>query len=344
MITTSSATQSLDALTPAALHALEVACARRGHDTAGAVVLQNGFNQVLRLPHAAGGRGVIAKLHRPGTRREAAERQAAVASWVLEHRVPTARPLGRPTAVRGLMVSFTEDLGPGRQADPDELAVLLHLLHDLPLPDGMPAYAPTARLLRRLAAVPASVMTPAARSEVRLRLEEVERRWWTAEPLTRRHLIHGDVGPANTLVDRRGVPHLIDWETAAAGPPALDLGACATRRDHYNANPRDYQRICAGYGTDITDDDCTYQVLATRAACSGVIVAAELAASRPEWRPQYLLRLACLSALGDPGCPYPWTWQGGSQLVAPEPQHRPPADASAQVLAQLADQPAPLSA
>ncbi|GAA1162083.1 uncharacterized protein YeaO (DUF488 family) [Kitasatospora gansuensis] len=311
------AAQPLDALTLQARYALDVTCARRGHDTTRATVLQNGFNQVVRLPHAADGQGVVAKIHKPGTRREAVDRQVLAASWALAHRVPTARPLGRPTAVGGLLVSFTEDLGPGRPADPEERAVLLALLHAAPIPDRWPDYVPAARLLRRLAGVPSTVVPDSARREVRQRLEEVGRRWEKSDLLTRRHLIHGDAGAANTVVDRFGIPHLVDWETAAAGPPAVDLAAAACLRDHFGHDPREYRRFAAEYGTDITRHPDIYHVLAVRAACAGVIVAAEAAITRPQWQPEYLRRLACLSGLDTSGSSYPWSWRPGSQITAP---------------------------
>ncbi|WP_327073217.1 hypothetical protein OG196_14315 [Kitasatospora purpeofusca] len=304
-------------------HVLEAAAARMRFDTTGATLLTPG---VFRLPAADDGAGAVAKIHRLGTTREAALRQATVASWVLEHDIPTARPLGRPTSVRGQMVSFTRDLGPGRPADPEERAALLALLHALPAPTGLPLpeTAPTASLQRRLDALPATVVNGDARKEVWTCLQMVERLWNHLEPLTRRRLVHGNTDPSHTVVGRDGIPNLINWTAAAIGPPGLDLASEAFRRDGFGADPRDYERFHAEYGHDITQDDTgrTYAVLAARAAAAGVITAAEHAVHDPQWRPEYLLRLSCLSALGDPARPYPWTWRAGSQLTVP-PQ--PPA-------------------
>ncbi|MFJ9523131.1 phosphotransferase family protein [Kitasatospora sp. NPDC101801] len=313
-----------DELAATVRHALEVAASRRQFDTTGATPITVG---VVRLPAAADGAGVIAKIHRTGTNREAALLEAAVASWVLEHGIPTARPLGLPTAVRSQMVSFSEDLGPGGTADPEERAVLLALLHALPTPTGLrlPQVAPAARLLRRLKALPVTVMNGAARREVWLHLQEVERLWKRREPLTRRRLIHGDINASNTVVGRDGIPRLINWRAAAVGPPGLDLATEAVRRDFFNADPRDYARFHTEYGHDITRDDTgrTYAVLAARAAAEGVITAAELAVHDPKWRPEYLLRLACLSGQGTPGFVYPWLWRTGSQLAPPPPPPGP---------------------
>ncbi|MFI5527050.1 phosphotransferase [Kitasatospora sp. NPDC051853] len=303
-------------LDPTVLHVLEVAAERSRFNTAGATAITP---TVFRLPAANGPSGVIAKIHPPGTAREALLRQTRIATWAADNHVPTARPIGRPTSVHGTLVTFTHDIGPGRHTDPEERAALLALLHALPAPTtlGLPDVAPTARLLRRLEAVRPSMVTDSAFRQLWIHLQQVERLWRHSEPLTRRRVVHGDLDPSNTVVGRDGIPHLINWHAAAVGPPALDLAAEAFRRDAFGSDPREYERFHAEYGHDVTKDDTgrTYETLAARAAAEGVITAAEHVTRDRWWLPEYLERLACLVGQGSPEFTYPWGWQASPRLT-----------------------------
>ncbi|MEE1785642.1 phosphotransferase [Streptomyces sp. SP17BM10] len=112
-----------------------------------------------------------------------------------------------------------------------ELAVMRHLArHGYPVPAASPGAAPGELVLERLAgptmrdALVAGELAPEAAGELLagllLRLHAVPPRPG-GDPAHR--ILHLDLHPENVLMTPRG-PVVIDWATAAGGPPALDTG------------------------------------------------------------------------------------------------------------------------
>ncbi|MFF3112985.1 phosphotransferase [Kitasatospora sp. NPDC057904] len=112
-----------------------------------------------------------------------------------------------------------------------ELAVMRHLAeHGYPVPGASPGAAPGELVLERLTgptmrdALVAGELAPGAAGELLAgllrRLHAVPARTGT-DPAHR--ILHLDLHPENVLMTPRG-PVVIDWATAAEGPPALDTG------------------------------------------------------------------------------------------------------------------------
>jgi len=92
-------------------------------------------------------------------------------------------------------------------------AAVLVAIHAVPLDPGLPRYAPYRK--DRLAS-PARTTRPDLWEEVGAILEG-------PLPAHRDTFIHRDYHPGNVLTDGVGVTGVVDWATAACGPPGIDL-------------------------------------------------------------------------------------------------------------------------
>ncbi|MFJ6140721.1 phosphotransferase enzyme family protein [Kitasatospora sp. NPDC092286] len=286
--------------------ALEAAATTYGLPTAGARILQDGLNLVVRLPDA----GLVAKVYRPGTTLAAAVRLSRLADWLRANDVLVPAPHRLPLFTEGrLVVSFMEDLGSAGAINPQQFAALLRHLHTLTPPPafGLPAYAPADSLAARLRALPGT--TPASRQDLEqllTRLAEVARRWLEVDWPGGTGLLHGDAGYSNTVLSPAG-PALIDWDYASIGPVCVDLALEAWHTEAFDTPVARYRSLARAYGLDITRHDGAdaYALLRSVLAITGVIVFLEAAADDPRWAGTAAHRLACV--LGDE--PLPWHWR-----------------------------------
>ncbi|MER5863540.1 aminoglycoside phosphotransferase family protein [Kitasatospora sp. NPDC002040] len=303
-------------MTPAVLTALEAASASRGFDTRGAHLFQQNLNWVVRMPNAAPGGSVIAKIHTPGTEQAAVIRQVLTAEWLDDNGILTTRPAGtrRPIQVGAHLVTFTHDLGVGMggPVPPEELGRLLARLHALTVPDhlGLPRLDPAADLLARIRKLPDHVLDPDDRhwltSHLQAAGELFESTDWPGEPV----VLHGDLANQNLLRTRAGLA-LLDLEYVAVGWALHDLAFRAWIRDGFSDAPRRYDRFCAAYGTDVTTvhGGRPYaQVLAPLRAAVGVVIALEASLRALDWAEEAAYRLMCLRNQEDPRFAYPWRW------------------------------------
>ncbi|MEU5383238.1 phosphotransferase family protein [Kitasatospora cineracea] len=273
------------------------------------------MNHVYRLPHS----GTIAKVHRPGTTARAAHRQNRVALWLLRSGIPAPRPAGRstePLAVGPLLVTFADDLGTGPAASPAHLAELLHALHGLDVPHDLdlPVWDPFPELARRISALMPTSLSSEHRTLLRVAFDDTRDRWAAAAWPAHQHVVHGDVGWANTIVTATG-PALLDFEQVAVGYPLVDLAAIAWQRDGFGASSADYEEFAAAYGLDVVrhDEGRTYGVIAMWSALIGCVTALEVAETLPFWQEEAALRLD--TVLRDPQPRYPWNWNLGKAVA-----------------------------
>nr|BEK65711.1 aminoglycoside phosphotransferase family protein [Kitasatospora purpeofusca] len=291
----------------------------QGLDPSGAVLIKEGANHVYRLPAA----GAIAKVHQPGTTVGAARRQNRAALWLLRNDIAAARPTGRytdPEQIGPLVITFADDLGTGPAATSAELGGLLRALHDLDVPNelDLPVFEPFTALARRIAALPPTALTRQQRLRLRLFLDATRDRWNTVSWPVRPCVIHGDVGPSNTILTALGQPALIDLENIAIGPALWDLAAPALRRDLYGDPPAQYEEFSAAYGADVTrhDNGRTYRTLTALYALTSCLTAVEAAQVHGgHWPAEAERRLS--TVLTDPLPAPPWAWT----LPSVDPEH-----------------------
>ncbi|MFJ5122346.1 phosphotransferase [Kitasatospora sp. NPDC088548] len=225
----------------------------QGLDPSGAALLQAGHHHVYRLPAA----GAVAKVHQPGTTFAVARRQNRAAFWLRRNGILAPRPTGRdtyPVQVNGMVVTFADDLGTGPTASPTQLAELLRTLHDLAVPHdlALPTFDPFPALAARIAILPPDIISAQQRLRLRATLSGIRDLWREAAWQAQSCVIHGDVGPANSIVTPAGEAALLDGEHMSVGPALWDLAAMAWRRDLYGADPAEYEEFCTAYGTDAT--------------------------------------------------------------------------------------------
>ncbi|MFJ1936791.1 aminoglycoside phosphotransferase family protein [Kitasatospora sp. NPDC088160] len=309
-------------LTSRARTALRQAAAAAGFNLEGARTLQLHRNWVVRLPHAAPGRPVVAKVHEPRPTPTAVHREVQVAAWLHRSGVLTARPVvERPTATEtGLLVTFTEDLGDGPPASFKGLGRLLAELHALPLPShiALPALDVTGTLLSRISRLPEDVLAPADVHWLSIHVSAAGEQWKNT-PCGGDVVLHGDLNVLNSIVTPAG-PALIDFETVSRGPAAYDLAFEAWRRDGFGEDPAGYARFCHAYGADVTTDrqGAPYKVLARLRAATGAVIALEAAVHDPAWRPEAARRLNCVRTLNSNPARHPWNWSTDPTVPAAE--------------------------
>ncbi|MFJ6769374.1 phosphotransferase enzyme family protein [Kitasatospora sp. NPDC091257] len=299
-------------VTSRARAALRQAAAAAGFNPEGARTLQYHRNWVVRLPHAAPGCPVVAKIHEPRSTLTAVRREVEVAAWLHRSGVRTARPVvERPTETEaGLLVSFTDDLGDGGPASSEDLGRLLANLHKLPLPSRivLPDLDVTGNLLSRISRLPESVLAPADRHRLSTHVSAAGEQWQNT-PCGNDVVLHGDLNTLNSVTSSTG-PALIDFENVAKGPAAYDLAFQAWRRDGFGENPAEYASFCRAYGTDVTIDrqGAPYKVLARLRAAAGTLIALEAAVHDPVWRPEAERRLNCVRTQNTNPARHPWNW------------------------------------
>ncbi|MFJ1936600.1 phosphotransferase [Kitasatospora sp. NPDC088160] len=294
----------------------------QGLDPTGAQPLQPEHDHVYRLPHA----GAVAKVHGPSTSRRDALRQRRAARWLRSKGIATPRPAGihvNPiqcdSPLGPLQVTFADDLG-DTPTTPGQLGALLRKLHSLDSPDfELPVFDPFKRVADRIEALPAAVLPSRERTRLHRFLATARTAWQALEWPDHGGLLHGDVGPATSILAPSGAPTLIDLETLSVGGPCLwDAAAISWRRDVFGAPSREHAEFTAEYGIDASryDGGRPYEVMSRIFALRGYLTAAEYALTEPDRQSQADLRH---SSVADPLPPFPWNWSLDSRLPEPKP-------------------------
>ncbi|CAM5327862.1 Aminoglycoside phosphotransferase family protein OS=Streptomyces tendae OX=1932 GN=GUR47_31550 PE=4 SV=1 [Streptomyces tendae] len=262
--------------------------------TSRARLLALGENAVF----AAGGLAV--KVGRDAELLERARRELAVALWLEEAGVPAVRA-AEPTAlfVDGHPVTVWRRLPePVRPTEPRDVAALLRLVHELPLPSSFEL--PPRELLggvERWLRLAGDVIDPADAAYLRERRDGFAAAAAALTPHLPPGPIHGDALPRNVHVGPDG-PVLIDLETFSADLREHDLVVMALSRDRYGLPAEAYDAFTATYGWDVREWDGCAVLRGARetASCAWV---AQHAPSNPKALAEFERRVASLRD-GDP--------------------------------------------
>ncbi|MGC0385794.1 phosphotransferase enzyme family protein [Streptomyces sp. SAI-129] len=229
-----------------------------------------------------------------------ARRELAVALWLEEAGVPAVRA-AEPTAlsVDGHPVTVWRRLPePVRPTEPRDVAALLRLVHELPLPSSFEL--PPRELLggvERWLRLAGDVIDPADAAYLRERRDGFAAAAAALTPHLAPGPIHGDALPRNVHVGPDG-PVLIDLETFSADLREHDLVVMALSRDRYGLPAEAYDAFTATYGWDVREWDGCAVLRGARetASCAWV---AQHAPSNPKALAEFERRVASLRD-GDP--------------------------------------------
>ncbi|PPS83270.1 phosphotransferase enzyme family protein [Streptomyces sp. MH60] len=247
---------------------------------------------------AAGGLAV--KVGRDAELLGRARRELAVALWLEEAGVPAVRA-AEPTAlsVDGHPVTVWRRLPePVRPTEPRDVAALLRLVHELPLPSSFEL--PPRELLggvERWLRLAGDVIDPEDAAFLRARRDGFAAAAAALTPHLTPGPIHGDALPRNVHVGPDG-PVLIDLETFSADLREHDLVVMALSRDRYGLPAEAYDAFTATYGWDVREWDGCAVLRGARetASCAWV---AQHAPSNPKALAEFERRVASLRD-GDP--------------------------------------------
>ncbi|MFC8853633.1 phosphotransferase enzyme family protein [Streptomyces sp. NPDC057144] len=229
-----------------------------------------------------------------------ARRELAVALWLAEAGVPAVRA-AEPAAliVDGHPVTVWHRLpDPVRPTEPRDVAALLRLVHELPLPSSFEL--PPRELLggvERWLRLAGDVIDPADAAYLRERRDGFASAAAALTPHLTPGPIHGDALPRNVHVGPDG-PVLIDLETFSADLREHDLVVMALSRDRYGLPAEDHDAFTATYGWDVREWDGCAVLRGARetASCAWV---AQHAPSNPKALAEFERRVASLRD-GDP--------------------------------------------
>ncbi|MGW4955146.1 phosphotransferase enzyme family protein [Streptomyces parvulus] len=229
-----------------------------------------------------------------------ARREVAVARWLEEAGVPAVRA-ARESAlfVDGHPVTVWRRLPePVRPTEPRDVAVLLRLVHELPLPSSF-ALPPRELLggLERWLRLAGDVIDPADAAYLRERRDGFAAAAAALSPHLTPGPIHGDALPRNVHVGPDG-PVLVDLETFSADLREHDLVVLALSRDRYGLPAEAYDAFTRTYGWDVREWDGCAVLRGARetASCAWV---AQHAPSNPKALAEFERRVASLRD-GDP--------------------------------------------
>jgi aminoglycoside phosphotransferase (APT) family kinase protein len=195
---------------------------------------------------------------RVGAATAPAEVAHRMATWLLEHEIPTVPPrVGLTADVDGLAVTGWTFVRETRQAiDWFAVGEAVRRVHALPLdeaPTGYPIPEPSVFPWWQFDEMLADLggdLDGAARDGLRNAIER--HRGWQERIRVRPVLCHGDVHPGNVMTSGRG-PLLIDWDLMCSADPAWDHAMLSVAADRWGGDPRAYERFAAGYGAPPID-------------------------------------------------------------------------------------------
>ncbi|MER7232936.1 aminoglycoside phosphotransferase family protein [Streptomyces olivaceus] len=237
---------------------------------------------------------LVVKVGRDAELLERARRELAVAVWLAEAGVPAVRAAD-PTAlsVDGHPVTVWRRLpDPVRPAEPRDVAALLRLVHELPLPSFE---LPPRELLggvERWLRLAGDVIAPADAAYLRERRDGFASAAAALTPHLAPGPIHGDALPRNVHVGPDG-PVLVDLETFSADLREHDLVVLALSRDRYGLPAEAYDAFTATYGWDVREWDGCAVLRGARetASCAWV---AQHAPGNPRALAEFRRRVASL--------------------------------------------------
>jgi aminoglycoside phosphotransferase len=232
-----------------ARRALVAAGAQAGVPVDDVRLLRLGENAVFRV-----GADVVARVARPHADERELRRLVEVARWLERKHLPAVRVLdvGQPVHADGLLVTFWASLGDDAPyGTAPDLARLLRRLHQLHSPKGLPLpqLDVFGRAERRLGTVP---IDEADRGFLRARLAHLRDAFDDLVFELPVGHVHGDASVGNVLLDRAGVPTLIDLDGFAIGPREWDLVLTAAFYERFGWHTEaEYAAFVDAYGVDV---------------------------------------------------------------------------------------------
>jgi len=271
---------------------LRRACARLGVDHRGATLLRFTNNAVYSLAHDP----VVVRIVGSQALRHRAGKVVRVARYLAEHGVPAVRlfdGVDQPLSVDGYAVTVWHHVHPVRRtATPAELASLLRLVHSLPPPDDVPAWAPLDDVRARVSE--AEELAAEDRSFLLDRCAEVEAGLRELDFVLPPSLVHGDAHPGNVIAGADG-PVLCDFDSSCVGPPEWDLVPLAVGRTRFRDPPERYGELVRHYGFDVMEWE-GFAVLRAARELKLTTSVLPIARSQPTVRRELARRLADLRA------------------------------------------------
>ncbi|MFR9797651.1 aminoglycoside phosphotransferase family protein [Streptomyces sp. MS06] len=181
-----------------------------------------------------------------------ARRELDVARWLAGADVPAVRAAEpEPRLVAGHPVTVWHRLPDAvRPAGPDDLAVLLRIVHALPAP---PFTLPPRELLggvERWLRLAGGAIDPADAAYLRERRDGFAAAAGALTPCLPPGPIHGDALPRNVHIGPDG-PVLVDLETFSADFREHDLVVMALAHDRYGLPDEGYAAFTEAYGWDV---------------------------------------------------------------------------------------------
>ena len=191
--------------------------------------------------------------------------QVAVSRWLTTLGYPVTRALDvdQPVETDGRVVTFWESVAPKTEYAPiDQVAELIHRLHELPEPEGidLPELRPFGNPGDAVPAFGGLLEEDAA--FLRDRFAWARRTFPSLDFQLDSGVIHGDANVGNVLLDERGQAVLIDLDSFSIGPREWDLIQTALFYDRLGWHiEEEYRKFVEVYGYDIMQWD-GYETLA----------------------------------------------------------------------------------
>ncbi|NUU20893.1 MAG: aminoglycoside phosphotransferase family protein [Streptomycetaceae bacterium] len=260
----------------------------------GAELLAFGENAVFALPRV----GMVARIARGAHVFERAQREVAVARWLVDEMdFPTARPADavrvQPLVVADRPVTFWELLPPAeREPDVRDLAKLLKRLHALPLPPfGLPPREPLALVETWLDSADAAVHLDDRRFLLE-RAAELTEAYGKVVPVLEPGVVHGDALLRNVGV-HGGRAMLLDLEYVSHDLREYDLILTPMAAVRYGLPDGAVDRFTRKYGFDVTQWDGYPTLRAVREVAATAWVAQHVPGN-PAAEEEFAHRVACL--------------------------------------------------
>lgn len=238
---------------------------------------------------------LVVKIGRDAELLPRAERELALAAWLVETDIPAVRAAEpKPRLVDGHPITLWHRLPEAvRPAEPRDLAPLLRRIHALPEPDGFTL--PRRELLggvERWLRLAGDAIDPADAAFLRERRDSFAPAAVALTPRLTPGPIHGDALPRNVHVGPDG-PVLVDLETFSSDLREHDLVVLALSRDRYGLDPAAYDAFTGAYGWDVREWDGCAVLRGARetASCAWV---AQHAPTNPKALAEFARRVASL--------------------------------------------------
>jgi hypothetical protein len=233
---------------------LAATCSAIGLHNQGADLLRLGENAIFRLAQEP----VVVRIARNLDILNDAIKEVAVASWLRDSGLPAIEPtaIAQPIVIHDHPVTFWKLIpDSGIKATVGDLARILHQLHNLAVPPGLPLPELDifGRVAERIAVAPD--LPDAERDFLEDRLAQLRRAYVNLTFPLPRSAVHGDAHQQNLIRRPDGQIILIDLERFAFGQPETDLAVTATEHLVGWHTDAEYADFCAAYGFDVTQWD-----------------------------------------------------------------------------------------